>query len=136
MRTVAVLLVVAVIAGLGYYYRPDIVARFSDEAGRARLAGDYLVEDAQAAMAAIARNAESKSALRGSGAGITVKPSRRGARFYGGDGFFLVGSNGVIQARSPQHGVTLTLTPELRDGKTLWRCSGTGPPDRLTSRCR
>jgi hypothetical protein len=136
MRTVAVLLVVAVLAGLGYYYGPDVVARFSDEAGRARLAGDYLVEDAQAAMAAIARNAESTGSLRGAGAGLTVKPSRRGARIYGGDGFSLVGSNGAIQARSPQHGVTLTLTPELRNGKTLWRCSSTAPPDRLTGRCR
>lgn len=136
MRAIALLLVVAVLAGLGYYYGPDLRAYFADASGRTRLAGDYLIEDAEPAMTAIARNAESDGSLRGAGAGVTVKPSRRGARIYGADGFFLVASNGVIQARSPQFGVTLTLTPELRDGKTRWSCSSPVPPDARTERCR
>jgi len=136
MRAIAVLLVVAVLAGVGYYYGPEVLSHFGDASGRARLAGDYLIEDAEPAMTAIARNAESKGSLRGAGAGVTVKSSRRGARIYGADGFFLVASNGVIQARSPQFGVTLTLTPELRGGKTRWSCSSPVPPDRLTERCR
>ena len=118
MRVTGILLVVAALAGVGYYYGPELMGYFSDADGRARLAGDYLIGDARPAMDAIAKNAAAKGALRGSGVGITVQPSGRGARAYGSDGFFLVGSNGVIQARSPQHGVVLTLTPELRDGRS------------------
>lgn len=136
MRTIGVLLVVAALAGAGYYYGPELMGYFSDADGRARLAGDYLIDDARPAMDAIAHNAASTGALRGAGLGIAVKPSGRGARAYGSDGFFLVGSNGVIQARSPQHGVGLTLTPELRDGKVAWRCTSTLPPERLTTGCR
>ncbi len=136
MRAIGILLVVAALAGVGYYYGPELMGYFSDADGRARLAGDYLIEDAQPAMNAIAHNAASKGALRGAGAGIAVKPSGRGVRAYGSDGFFLVGSNGVIQARSPQHGVVLTLTPELRDGKVAWRCTSALPPEQLTTRCK
>lgn len=136
MRTIGVLLVVAALAGAGYYYGPELMGYFSDADGRARLAGDYLIDDAQAAMDAIAQNAASTGALRGAGLGVAVKPSGRGARAYGSDGFFLVGSNGVIQARSPRHGVGLTLTPELRDGKVAWRCTSPLPPERLTRECR
>lgn len=136
MRAVGILLIVAALAGVGYYYGPELLGYFSDANGRARLAGDYLIEDARPAMAAIAQNAASKGALRGSGVGVAVKPSGRGARAYGSDGFFLVGSNGVIQARSPQHGVVLTLTPELRDGKVAWRCTSALPLEQLTSGCR
>ncbi len=136
MRTIGVLLVVAALAGAGYYYGPELMGYFSDADGRARLAGDYLIDDARPAMDAIAHNAASKGTLRGAGLGIAVKPSGRGARAYGSDGFFLVGSNGVIQARSPQHRVGLTLTPELRDGKVAWRCASTLPPERLTRECR
>lgn len=136
MRILAILVVVGALAGAGYYYAPEILAYFTDSAGRARLAGDYLIEDAGPAMAAITQKAESKGSLRGAGAGVAAKPSRRGARSYGSDGFFIVASNGVIQARSPQQGVGLTLTPEMRDGKVVWRCSSTLPADRLTSRCR
>jgi hypothetical protein len=136
VRTIGALLIVAALAGAGYYYGPELMSFFSDADGRARLAGDYLIDDAQPAMEAIARNATSKGVLRGSGVGIAVKPSGRGARAYGSDGFFLVGSNGVIQARSPQHGVVLTLTPELRDGKVAWRCTSALPPAQLTRECR
>jgi hypothetical protein len=136
VRTIGVLLVVAALAGAGYYFGPELMGYFSDANGRARLAGDYLIEDARSAMHAIARNAETKGALGGAGLGIAVKPSGRGARAYGSDGFFLVGSNGVIQARSPQHGVGLTLTPELRDGKVAWRCTSALPPERLTTHCK
>lgn len=135
-RSIGVLLVLAALAGAGYHYRAEIVGYFADAAGRARLAGDLLIEDASPAMAAIARSAEATGALRGAGVGIAVKPSRRGAWFYGSDGFFLVGSNGVIQAQSPQHGVGLTLTPELRDGRIVWRCTSSAPQEKLTSRCR
>jgi len=135
-RSIGVLLVVAALAGAGYHYRAEIMRYFADAAGQARLAGDLLIEDASPAMAAIARSAEAKGSLHGAGAGIAVKPSRRGARIYGSDGFFLVGSNGVIQAQSPQHGVGLTLTPELRDGRIVWRCSSSAPPEKLTSLCR
>lgn len=133
---VLVLVAAATLAGIGYYYAPEILAYFADPAGRARLAGDYLIEDAGPAMAAIARTAESRDALRGAGAGVAVKPTSRGVRSYGSDAFFIVASSGVIQAQSPQQGVALTLTPELRDGKVVWRCSSTLPPDRLTHRCR
>ncbi|MCG6876384.1 MAG: hypothetical protein LJE97_14955 [Betaproteobacteria bacterium] len=136
MRVVGILLVLAVLAGAGYHYRAEILGYFSDAGSPARLAGDLLIEDAGPAMVAIARNAESKGTLRGAGVGVAVKPSSRGARIYGSDGFFLVGSNGVIQAQSPQHGVGLTLTPELRDGRVVWRCSSTVPRDRLTSQCK
>ena len=136
MKAVAVLLLIGALAGVGYYYAPEIMAYFADSAGRARLAGDYLIEDAEPAMAAIAAKAQTQGSLRGAGAGIAVKPSSRGARSYGSDGFFIVASNGVIQARSPQHSVALTLTPELRDGKIVWRCTSSLPPDRVTSRCR
>lgn len=124
------------LAVAGYYYGPELMSYFSDPDGRARLAGDYLIDDARPAMDAIARNAASKGALRGSGVGIAVKPSGRGARAYGSDGFFLVGSNGVIQARSPQYGVVLTLTPELRDGEVTWQCTSALPPEQLTTGCR
>lgn len=136
MRAVAILVVVGALAGAGYYYAPEIRAYFADAAGRARLAGDSLIDDAAPTMAAIAAKAQTQGSLHGAGAGIAVKPSSRGARSYGSDGFFIVASNGVIQARSPQHGVGLTLTPELREGKVVWRCSSTLPPDRLTSRCQ
>lgn len=136
MKVIGILLVVVALAGAGYYYGPELMGYFSDADGRARLAGDYLIEDARPAMDAIAKNAASRGALRGSGVGITVRPSGRGARTYGSDGFFLVGSNGVIQARSPQHGVGLTLTPELRDGKVAWRCTSALSPERLTRECR
>jgi hypothetical protein len=136
VRAIGVLLAVVALAGAGYYYGPELMGYFSDADGRARLAGDYLIEDARSAMDAITQYAASKGALRGSGVGIAVRPSGRGARAYGSDGFFLVGSNGVIQAQSPQHGVGLTLTPELRDGKVAWRCTSALPPERLTSECR
>lgn len=136
MRAIGILVVIAAIAAAGYYYSPEIMSYFADSAGRARLAGDSLIEDARPAMGAIARSGESKGTLRGAGVGISVKPTSRGARFYGSDGFFIVGSNGVIQAQSPQHGVGLTLTPALRDGKIVWRCSSALPRDRLTSRCK
>jgi hypothetical protein len=136
VRTIGVLLVVVALAGAGYYYGPELMGYFSDANGRARLAGDYLIGDAQPAMDAIAKSAASKGTLSGSGVGITVRPSGRGARAYGSDGFFLVGSNGVIQARSPQQGVVLTLTPELRDGKVAGRCTSALPPRQLTSECR
>ena len=135
MRALAILLVAGVLAGAGYHYAPEILAYLTDSDGRARLAGDYLIDDAEPAMAAIARNAESAGSLRRAGVGVAVSPSSRGARGYGNDGFFIVGSNGVIQARSPQERVTLSLTPELRDGKVVWRCSSALPPDRLTRRC-
>lgn len=136
MRAIGILLVVAALMGVGYYYGPELMGYFSDADGRARLAGDYLIEDAQPAMDAIARNAETKGTLRGAGLGTVVKPSGRGTRTYGSDGFFLVGSNGVIQARSPEHGVVLTLTPELHDGKVAWRCTSALPAAQLTRECR
>jgi len=136
VRAIAILLIVAALTSVGYYFGPELMGYFSDADGRARLAGDYLIDDARPAMDAIAKSAASKGALRGSGVGITVRPSGRGTRAYGSDGFFLVGSNGVIQARSPQHGVVLTLTPELRDGKVAWRCTSALPPEQLTSGCR
>jgi len=136
MRAIAIALVVAALASAGYYYSPELLGYFADSDGRARLAGDALIADARPAMDAIARQAESKGSLRGAGVGTSVKPSSRGARTYGSDGFFLVTSNGVIQARSPQHGVGLTLTPVLRDGKVAWQCSSALPRDLLTSECR
>jgi hypothetical protein len=135
VRVLAVLLVLAALLTIGYYYAPIFLAN-RDAAAKARIAGDHLIEDARPAMAAIARRAESAHSLRGAGTGIAVKPSADGARSYGNDGFFLVGSNGVIQAQSPQYRITLTLTPSLEGARVVWHCTSTEPRDRLTDQCR
>jgi hypothetical protein len=135
VRVLAILLVLAALLATGYYYLPAFLGG-GDANDKARAAGDRLVEDARAAMSAIARRAESAGSLRGAGAGIAIKPSEGGARAYGTDGFFLVGSNGVIRAQSPQHGITLTLTPSLEGHRVTWHCTSTAPRERLTSQCR
>lgn len=136
MRVLAVLVIVAALLAAGLYYGLEFLGSGGDANAKARLAGDHLIEDARPAMAAIARRIESTKSLRGAGAGIAVRPSPDGTRSYGSDGFFLVGSNGVIQAQSPQHGITLTLTPSLEGGRVVWHCSSSVPRNRLTRRCR
>ncbi len=135
MRAIGILVVVAALAAGGYHYWPEILGYFDESADAARMAGDHLIEDAGPVMDAIARKAELQGSLQGAGAGIAVKPSGRGTRIYGSDGFFIVGSNGAIQAQSPRHRVGLSLTPDLRNGKVVWQCSSVVPRSRLTRRC-
>jgi hypothetical protein len=136
VRVLAILLVLAALLATGYYYLPALLSGGGNANAKAKTAGDHLVEEARPAMTAIARRAESAGSLRGAGAGIAIKPSQSGARSYGSDGFFLVGSNGVIQAQSPQYGVTLTLTPSLERGRVVWHCTSAVPRERLTDQCR
>jgi hypothetical protein len=131
-----VLLILAALLATGYYYYLPTFLGGGNANDNAKLAGDHLIEDARPAMAAIAQRAEFAGSLRGAGTGIAIKPSKSGARTYGSDGFFLVGSNGVIQAQSPRHGITLTLTPSLEGSRVVWHCTSAVPRERLTSQCR
>ena len=67
----------------------------------------------------ITASAEASKNLSGSGKGVAV-PGRPSGPL--GPTRWTVSSDGIVEGRAPERGLTVVWTPQLKDGKVEWRC--------------
>ncbi|MBI4207642.1 MAG: pilin [Betaproteobacteria bacterium] len=89
----------------------------------------FATEDARTA---IERNAGRTKSLTGAGKGVAIAPRKDEGI---GDLDFEVTADGQITGHAREYKFKLFLTPEIKEGRVAWKCSGL-PLDLLPSACR
>jgi len=119
------------IAALGGIVAAVVIpARVEVPPGRGAATALYVAtEDARTA---IERSAGRAKALTDAGKGVAIAP-RKHEEF--GELDFEVTADGQITGHARKYKFKLFLTPELKEGRVTWKCSGP-PLDLLPSACR
>jgi len=93
----------------------------------------FAVGQSAAAVEQIARAAVRQGSLKGSGIGVAIADQ---ASSSVGPTRWSVSPEGVIRGSAPERGLTVLLTPEMRDGNLTWHCQVEPEQAFLRGTCR